>query len=219
MSAKCALSVRSLNTSLRWNLREICRDYIEHHCILRSPPGRPQLVNKAGRVDAWQFYLPVALFNPVFMACLGRLFWDKYERHEFQLAGCETGGALLACGLQQFALRRDILRPVIILRKEQKTYGLRNWLEGICDPSLPIMPVDDVLGYGKTLGDHAQRLKAAGLTLFPWAFVLCSIHRKSPSSVEGLAIDCLFNHSDFAQSFEAYEKKYHKSPCFSGSMR
>jgi hypothetical protein len=48
-----------------------CRAFIDHNCIFRSPPGKMLLTRKAGGLNSWQFYLPIATLNPEFMARIG----------------------------------------------------------------------------------------------------------------------------------------------------
>jgi len=70
-----------------------------------------------------------------FMRAIGKLFWDiflsYYKERPFQLCGCESGGVNVALGLQAFAYANGLAVNTFTLKKAAKTYGLKNWIEGI----------------------------------------------------------------------------------------
>lgn len=207
----------------RSNDLEWCRAFIDHHCILRSPSGQPILTNGFG-LSAWQFYLPVATLDGEFMRRIGRLFWDQFadnfRRQPFQLCGCESGGLTVACALQAVGYELGFAVNVIEAKKAAKTYGLRNWLEGVI-LELPVMLVDDVIGSKKTLTAQAKRLVEFGLALYSPAFCIASCKTKPPLTIDdlGISIRALFGPDDFTVSHTGYVAKYRKPPRFEGSLR
>src|SRR5260221_2406501 len=105
---------------------ERVRTFIDDHCIYRSPPGEFIITSANSGVNAWQFYLPIAVLDPQIAPLIANLFWGQYDLGEkIQLCGCESGGSLLASVLQLHASRPDI--PAFMIKKAAKTYGLKNW--------------------------------------------------------------------------------------------
>ena len=208
--------------------REWCRAFIDHHCIFRAPPGELAITAQDGGVAAWQFYLPIAILNQEFARAVGRLFWlryaEQFQREPFQLCGCESGGSLLVSVLQS---RSFNVRPVnaFMIKKAATTYGLKNWLEGVVLPDMPVLLVDDVVGSGKTLTRRAQWLtcrgkEGAGLNVIG-AFAIASCKQDEPTIDAGDRIhkvETLFKPSDFARLHEEYVRKYNKQPEFHGTV-
>lgn len=208
-------------TDLEW-----CRDFIDHHCIFRSPPDQPLLTNKATGQANWQFYLPVATLDPQFMRRIGVLFWARFytefKRAPFQLAGCESGGITLACGLQATAYRQGMSCPVFAVKKKQKTYGIKNWLEGIIDPAQPVIVIDDVIGEGNTIARQSERLRSFGLKVIG-VFAIASCKRAVPFAFKlgdrDVPATALFGPDAFARTHQSYLAKYGKLPQFQGLLR
>ena len=200
--------------------REWCRAYIDHHCIYRSPPGELAITAQDGGVAAWQFYLPIAILNQEFACRIARLFWIADEPQwygldemPFQLCGCESGGSLLVSVLQATAPK-----PVnaFMIKKAAKTYGLKNWLEGVVLPDVPVLLVDDVFGSGKTMGRQRERLIEFGLDVVGcFAIAECKPH---PKLVEDVNFVSLYKPNDFARLHEEYVREYGKQPEFHGTV-
>lgn len=197
--------------------REWCRDFIEHNCILRSPPGKRLLVSKSG-VDAWQFYLPIATLDQQFAAKIAEMFWARFTgKMPFQVCACESGGVPLLGAIQA-------LYPVsgFVIKKKAKTYGIRNWLEGVVHDSLPVLLVDDVVGSGATLRNQANRLAGFGLKLADTAFSVVACKKTAPPTISAgeqtISVDSIFNAGDFARTYGEYVAKYGKTPHFGGTL-
>jgi hypothetical protein len=205
---------------------EWCRAFIDHNCIFRSPPGKMLLTRKDDGLNSWQFYLPIATLDAEFMARVGALFWDRYGEsfidRPFALCGCESGGVPVVCGLQAAARSRRINVPVVELKKRAKEYGLHNWIEGIVDPTLPYMLVDDVIGAGTTLKNAAHRLSSLGLRLAPEAFCIAAAQDNAPTTIkigdQRINVWRPFLASDFTRMWGEYRAKYGKDPQFEGAM-
>lgn len=203
-----------------------CREFIDHHCIFRSPPRQLHLVTGDGGLNAWQFYLPVAMLDQEFSYRVGLLFWDRfaeaYEQRPFQICGCASGGALVACAIQAAAYDFGSAVNAFVAKKAAKTYGLGNWLEGVV-PDLPVMLVDDVVGSKKTLTTQGERLRGFGLELYPEAFAVASCKLTPPLALEvpgqTITIETLLGPHDFTKPYERYTAKYGREPEFFGSLR
>ncbi len=192
--------------------REWCRAFLDHNCIYRSPPGETIITSQDGGIAAWQFYLPIAILNQEFARRIARLFWARYDapfqRQIFQLCGCESGGSLLVSALQAYAPEPT---NAFMIKKAAKTYGLKNWLEGVVLPDVPVLLVDDVVGSGKTLVAQRDRLIEFGLKV---CGMWCIAEVKSNTLVP----DTLYKPRDFARLHEEYVRKYGKQPEFHGTI-
>lgn len=208
---------------------EWCRAYLDHRCLLRSPPGPALFTAYAGGRSRWQLYMPVATLDQEFMQRVALLFWDKYlplyRRRAFQLCGVESGGVPLVCTLQAAAYTSGLTVDAFEIKKAQKTYGLKNWLEGVVHKDMPVLLIDDVTGAGLTLRTHAVRLRSFGLEVQgAWAVIAGNPAFPPPRKIkigetQTADVDTLLGPYDLAWSHEAYVQKYGKQPQFSGVTR
>lgn len=190
--------------------REWCRRFIDDHCVFRSPPGELIITSPDYSVNAWQFYMPIACLNPEFAERVGRLFWQGYGARDeaFQLCGCESGGSLLVSVLQGTA---PFAAPGFMVKKAAKTYGLKNWIEGVADPALPVLLIEDVVGSGKTINAQEKRLTEFGFKIAgKWAIVACKANVPN--------VGTLFDAGDFARLMPEYTRKYGQEPEFYGTI-
>jgi orotate phosphoribosyltransferase len=217
-----------LHPAKRASLLQDCRAYLDHHCIFRSPPGPPLLTSYAGNRARWQLYMPVAVLDQEFMRRIALLFWDDYlpqfRRQPFQLCGIESGGVPLVCALQAAALANDTVVNAFEVKKAQKTYGLKNWLEGIVHSDVPVLLVDDVVGAGLTMRTHAKRLSGFGLELMgAWAIVAGNPAFPPPRKLKlgqrDASVQTLLNPHDLNWSHEQYVARYGGPPQFAGVIR
>lgn len=208
---------------------EWCRAYLDHRCIFRSPPGPALLTAFAGGRSRWQLYMPVATLDQEFMKRICVLFWDKYlplyRKRQFQLCGVESGGVPLVSMLQASAYVSGVAVNAFEIKKAQKTYGLKNWLEGVVQPDRPVLLVDDVTGAGLTLRTNAVRLRSFGLEVQgAWAVIAGNPGFPPPRKIKigenvTADVDTLLGPYDLAWTHEAYVQKYGKPPEFHGVMR
>lgn len=207
--------------ALRW-----LRDYIEHNCILRLPPGTPLLVNYDKGLGSYQFFAQIATLDQDFARRTSLLFWELYlqqfREQPFQLCGCETGGVPLVCALQSTAYKLGFHVNIFSVKKLQKTYGLKNWCEGIILENVPVLLVDDVIGGLLTMRAQAKRLMSFGLELCgAFAIAACKPDRSPALEVEGkylFDVFTFFRPEDFTPKYARYVAKYGKQPQFHGSM-
>jgi orotate phosphoribosyltransferase len=209
--------LRKVNSPNDW---EWCRVFIDHYCIFRSPPNEFVLSGAEGNVQAWQFYLPIAVLNPEFAQRVSRLFWEWYEPQwygldgpPFQLCGCESGGSLLVSVLQAYA---PLAVSAFMIKKAAKSYGLGNRLEGIVDPELPVLLVDDVIGSGKTMRAQWHRLEEFGLK--PMGCFAVAACKDAAHLGQKHNPHTLYKPSDFARLHTEYMRKYAREPQFMGTV-
>jgi hypothetical protein len=120
------------------------KNYIEKNCLIRNRvmPGKIP-----GTTYTWIFYLRNGLFNHEFLSAVSQMFIHKVK-HEigqfnFQISGLETGSTPLLAGIPLIARVFDLNINSFSIRKEQKTYGLLNWIEGMPNEK-PVMLIDDL---------------------------------------------------------------------------
>lgn len=205
---------------------EWCRSYLDHHCIFRSRPGATLLTSYRGGRARWQLYMPVATFDQEFLRRIALLFWHRYladyKRRPFQLCGCESGGVQLVCSLQAAAYALGLVVNAFEIKKEQKTYGLKNWLEGVVIKDMPVLLIDDVVGAGLTLRTQAKRLAEFGLELAgAWCIIAGNPAFPPPRKIRLpqriFDVETFLNPNDVAWPHERYVAKYGKAPEFQGS--
>lgn len=123
---------------------EFCKKYIDEVCIIRGHAMRGKM---PGTVYTKMFYLRRGLFNPDFARSISLLFLAKIEKEighfNFQLTGLETGATPLLSSIPLVAKSYNIDINSFSVRKQRKSYGLLNWLEGIPN-SKPILLIDDL---------------------------------------------------------------------------
>jgi hypothetical protein len=94
--------------------------------------------------------------------------------------------SLLVSALQAAGLRLGHSVSAFMAKKAAKTYGLGNWLEGVVDPGLPIILIDDVVGSGKTMQTQGRRLLEFGLKIAgAWCIVACKTDKPVPMDIGG----------------------------------
>ena len=145
------------------------RHYADHHCIIRRDkdhmlPGLPY-----GKNYRWQFYPRRGLYQPEFLRAVIQMFVYKVEQEighfNFQMCGVESAATPILCGAM---LLNNI--HVFSCRKEQKPYGLMNWLEGLPDPNLPVMLCDDLCNSTMSMKKAYTHCKEENLRIMPFAF-------------------------------------------------
>lgn len=184
------------------------KQYINENCIVRGIKMPGKLPNTT---YTWMFYLRCGLFNHRFLSALGQMFIYKMERIDpdmnFQLSGLETAAAPMLAGIPLIARVYDLDINSFIVRKEQKKYGLMNWLEGIPNEK-PILLLDDLSNSGMSLNQAYSILRVdEKATFMKYAFVIVSKSNRMVHSEDRLNGDLylpkdfrvisLFNLDDF----------------------
>ena len=126
------------------------REYIDRYCIARAGKEIDYLLpgKKPGETYTWQFYLRRGLFDPIFLSVLSQMFIYKIEREighfNFQLSGLETAATPMLAAIPLVAKGYGIDLNSFVVRKEQKTYGMKNWIEGRPVMDKPVLLIDDM---------------------------------------------------------------------------
>jgi len=163
----------------------------------------------------WQFYLREALLVPQFLGFIADEFWKLYaprfREQPFQLAGAEqaslpiiTALLLTGAGIHRLPIH------AFTIRKEYKTYGIGNIIEGR-PINAPVVFVDDLVSpQHKTFWHCVRVINRAGLRLYPQAFALVykqmlEDSRRVATSIGTVDIESLFTLDDFVLTWEDYQ--------------
>jgi orotate phosphoribosyltransferase len=151
-------------------LREWTMQYIDKHCIVRNRrmPGKAP-----GTTYTWMFYLRRGLFNHEFLSAVAQMFYYKarYEvgHVDFQLTGLETAATPMLAGFPLIGRALDVDMNAFVVRKDQKTYGLQNWIEGVPNER-PAMIIDDLCNSSASMAKCYRILKDHNIPILPYAF-------------------------------------------------
>jgi orotate phosphoribosyltransferase len=145
--------------------REFARNFINDNCIARVAPGSKELPSYkgwGGGYYTWQFYLREALFYPAVLDVIVQDFLSKYEpvikKDLIQLCGVESASTPLLTGIRIACRNRGYDVNIFSIRKEQKEYGRRNWIEGRVINNKVAMIVDDLVSTSHKTAIHAASI-------------------------------------------------------------
>ncbi len=159
------------------------KDYINTHCIERRDIAHAIPGKQPGTKYTWMFYLRRALYNPEFLRAVVTMFTQRVQQEighcNFQLSGMESAAVPLLIGI---SLQTNI--PAFSVRKNRKTYGLLNWIEGVPRVDRPVLLVDDLCNSSTSLRHAHDRCLEHGLSILPYSFVLVNkvnkaVHEKT----------------------------------------
>lgn len=153
-------------------LYEWTKNYINEHCVIRNRrmPGK-----QPGTTYSWIFYLRNGLFNHEFSSAISQLFIQKVGEtighFDFQIAGLETGSTPMLASIPLIGRVYDLDINAFSVRKEQKKYGLLNWIEGRPNDK-PVMIIDDLCNSSASMKQCYDICKHENLEIFNYAFCL-----------------------------------------------
>lgn len=127
--------------------------------------------------DKYRFESDPVLLGAVIVE-LGKLLPSSFDR----LAGLELGGVPLATGL---SLRTG--KPCLFVRKEAKTYGTCNLVEGGFDPGETAVVIEDVITTAGQVCASVQQMRELELVV---ENALCVIDRQQGGAEKLLEIGC-----------------------------
>jgi orotate phosphoribosyltransferase len=141
---------------------EFCQGYIKQNCILfgNFPAKNPKRRNKH------IFYMKRGMYNIDFMIPCAKILIYRIEgsiKHfDFQLAGVETGATPLLTSIPLVLASYNIKVNAFSIRKDKKTYGLLNRIEGIPNRK-PVLLIDDIYNSGSSVRKARQHLAEEGI--------------------------------------------------------
>ena len=187
--------------------REIVSAAIRARAILHADTQR--LISPNGNSNGWLIDLRRLFMDPGPLDAAAELFWQECAgRLPFQVGGMESAAIPLLSAILMKSLSRGTPVNGFILRKERKTYGTGNSIEGLLTDA-PIVLVDDVLNSGASMEKARVVLEQANKTIAA-AYVL--IDYQSPQGTawrtkHGIPVIAPFRLSEFALSVEKPEPR------------
>ena len=170
--------------------------------IFRCPPGFKLQGIPAGTAYTWQFYLRNVMTDPKCMRIIAQEIGGRIDQ-QYQLAGMESAGPPIVSAILMDDSRHA---GYFFVRKEQKKYGLRNWIEGVCDRSREVVLVDDISNSKNTLMLARQVCVGYGLRVSHAVTIVNKDGEQCVDDKSGLRIDSLFTLDDFDLTWESYYK-------------
>jgi orotate phosphoribosyltransferase len=159
------------------------KEVIKSRCIVRGkiPAKEP------GKTYSWMLYLRRGLFNADFSSAIAQMMLYKmYERignWNFQIAGRETGATPLLVAIPLVARVYDVRLNSFAVRKEQKTYGLYNWIEGMPNKYDTVL-VDDLCNSSTSLRLACDKVIDQRIPLTNLAFTIVNKYNANSHSKE-----------------------------------
>jgi len=202
--------------------RETLRRYINDHGIARVPQGSQELwaLGNNGYYDSkfniWQFYLRDALLKSEHLMFVARCFWSvykpRYQARPFQIAGVEQASIpiLTTLILTAGGMGGIDRLAAFTIRKDAKSFGFKNIIEGQPDYNLPVVFIDDLTSETHaTLWHFIRTMHAARLPLYGTAFVVVYKGKKEnlkviPTTVGNVTIETIYTLEDFNMTYEEY---------------
>lgn len=121
--------------------------------VILSPTGRPQ----NWLIDLRRVFLQRGVLEQIALA-----FWERHQDQKpFQIAGMETAAIPLLTALVIYAPQQHSGLNAFIIRKERKSTGSGNAIEGEITEQ-PILLVDDVVNSGTSAGKARAVIERAG---------------------------------------------------------
>ncbi|WP_240140660.1 hypothetical protein [Xanthomonas translucens] len=157
------------------------------------------LITKKGRAYTWLFDLRRVFMQRQALEQIAHAFWERNAaRAPFQLGGLETAAIPLLTALLLTAPKQRGAVNGFIIRKDRKTTGLGNAIEGaVLD--LPIVLVEDSLNSGNSAEKARALVSMAGHPLDE-VFVVVDFLSKAGMQwrkTHGIAVQSLFTLKDF----------------------
>ena len=153
-------------------LKEWAHNYIDTKCIVRNQemPGKAP-----GSTYTWMFYLRNGLFNHQFLINISQMFIYHMERIDpkfnFQLTGLETAATPMLAAIPMVASVMGIDINAFVVRKDRKTYGLLNVIEGVPNNKLAVI-IDDLCNSSRSMAQCLNTLTAEEIPVANVAFVI-----------------------------------------------
>jgi orotate phosphoribosyltransferase len=153
-------------------LKEWVHNYIDTKCIVRDQemPGKAP-----GSTYTWMFYLRNGLFNHQFLINISQMFIYHMERIDpkfnFQLTGLETAATPMLAAIPMVASVMGIDINAFVVRKDRKTYGLLNVIEGVPNNKLAVI-IDDLCNSSRSMAQCLNTLTAEDIPVANVAFVI-----------------------------------------------
>lgn len=184
------------------DLRELIASAIRERAILRGENRR--LISPNGNSNNWLIDLRRLFMDARLLDAAAELFWRECAGlMPFQVGAMESAATPLLSAIILKSLARGVPVNGFSIRKERKTYGAGNSMEG-APTEAPIVIVDDVLNSGRSLEKVRVVLEEENKTI---ASVFVLIDYESAEGElwrrkHGIPVHSLFRLRDFGLSIE-----------------
>ena len=163
---------------------------VQHGKDMVSPTAQP---------FAWLIDMRRVFMRPEYLAEIVRQFWDKFAPDgPAQIGGMEVAGIPLLTAILQAGHEKGHELNGFMVRKERKTYGLQQLIEGELT-GRPIVLVDDMMNSGESLEKARVVLERAGKKISE-IFVVVDFQSKKGMiwrKLHDIKINSLFTLEDF----------------------
>jgi outer membrane protein assembly factor BamB/orotate phosphoribosyltransferase len=140
------------------------RDTILRSGVKRNREGA-LLISRKGNQQEWLLDLRPVFLQRHALKRIAAAFWARYkDRESFQLGGVETAAIPLLTALLLYAPKEREHVNGFIIRKERKTTGLGNAIEGFVSEE-PIVLIDDIVNSGASADKARVTIEAHGRKL------------------------------------------------------
>lgn len=154
--------------------KEYIAKYIKKNCIMH---GEPYFLGKLpGTRYSSQYYLSMGLYNTEFMKKVAVQFHDIIKQNvghfDFQITGREWSSIPLLSAIPMFLdIKYDIKINSFMIKRERKTYGMHNIIEGMPN-DLPVLIVDDICNSTDSFKFCHNVITQTGLQSLPFIFAV-----------------------------------------------
>lgn len=190
------------------------RNFINDNCIVRAPPGYYLQGTSPEEQYDWQFYLRRAIFDQESLFTISR--WLLNAPHDgVQYAAMETAGPPMLAGLKLLGHYTGQQIDGFAIRKDQKKYGLLNWIEGSVNLSKPVIILDDMANSKSTIVRAKEISEAHGLEVIGAKTI---VNKKDSHDVDGIPVQSIFKISDFELCWWEYYDNKREEPNIEGYL-
>jgi orotate phosphoribosyltransferase len=156
--------------------REWIAQYIVANCLVETGNSEPLFGKLPGARYKSQFYLATLLYDQRALETVGNSFRHLVESEighwDFQLAGRLWSASPLLVFLPAYMRRYGVELNAFVVRRERKTYGIHNYIEGRPNKSQCLL-VDDLCNSTDSFR-HSSLVCAneQGLKIMPYIFAV-----------------------------------------------
>ena len=137
----------------------ICVSLGTTQCIKTS--RKPEFVLSSGQKSNIYADLRVLMSHPIHLKKIASYLWSTVcEENIDYVIGVPYGGVPLATHISSM-----FNVPMLMVRKDVKTYGMKNRIEGVFKPNKQCLLIDDVVTTGKSIDEYEQILKSENLNV------------------------------------------------------
>jgi len=158
------------------------KNMIRSRCMI-TPSHNIMFGKLPGTRYSRQYYLANALYDQRFLEAVARQFYRTVEQEighfDFQITGREWSSCPLLTGLPILLKQLyNIHINSFLIKRERKTYGLNNIIEG-CPNQLPALIVDDLCNSTNSFYHCEKTLAAEDIPQLEYIFAILNKHNSN----------------------------------------